>query len=225
MRRAVIMFTRAPVPGQTKTRLMPFLSGEECAALHSRFILDAYDACAGSGADVLVYFTPEDRRDLLEALLGRDAFLRAQAGKDLGRRMDGALRDAFAMGYAAAVLVGTDIPQLTAETVRAAFDALDDSDVVLGPTEDGGYYLIGMTRPQPAAWDVRRYGTGTVLEETAAALRRAGLRVALAGTCRDVDTPEDLAALCAAWAGTPALEATHTGRWLAREMKGRLCAR
>ena len=94
----------------------------------------------------------------------------------------------------------------------------------MGPTEDGGYYLIGMTRPQPAAWDVRRYGTGTVLEETAAALRRAGLRVALAGTCRDVDTPEDLAALCAAWAGTPALEATHTGRWLAREMKGRLCA-
>ena len=217
MRRAVILFTRAPVPGQTKTRLMPYLTAEECAALHSCFIRDIYATCAGTRADVLVYYTPEEQRPLLEALLGSGVSLTAQQGDGLGRRMDAAFRDAFALGYEAAVLVGTDIPQLTAGALADAFAALAGSDVVLGPTADGGYYLIGMTRPQPAAWEVRRYGTGTVFAETASHLRRAGLRVAAAAPCRDVDTPEDLRALYGAWTDTPALAETHTGQWLARK--------
>lgn len=217
VRRAVILFTRAPVPGGTKTRLMPYLTGEECAALHCCFIRDIYDICAGTGADVLVYYTPEEHRPVLERLLGRDVPLTAQRGDGLGRRMDAALRDAFGKGYEAAVLVGTDVPQLTAGAIKDAFAALGDSDVVLGPTADGGYYLIGMTRPQPAAWEVRRYGTGTVFDETASRLRRAGLRVAEIDPCRDVDTPEDLRALYGAWAGTPAMAQTHTGRWLAEK--------
>ena len=221
MRRAVILFARAPVPGATKTRLMPFLTGEECAALHSCFIRDMYETCAGTGADVRVYYTPEERRATLERLLGRGVPLAAQRGDGLGRRMDNAFREAFDQGYEAAVLVGTDIPQLTAGTLEDAFAALVDNDVVLGPTADGGYYLIGMTRPQPAAWEVGRYGTGTVFEETASHLRRAGLRVAAAAPCRDVDTPEDLRALYNAWAGTPAMEATHTGRWLAERFAER----
>lgn len=221
MRRAVILFARAPVPGATKTRLMPFLTGEECAALHSCFIRDMYDTCAGTGADVLVYFTPEERRDTLERLLGHGVPLAAQRGGGLGRRMDAAFREAFDQGYEAAVLVGTDIPQLTDGAIEDAFAALAGSDVVLGPTEDGGYYLIGMTRPQPAAWEVRRYGTGTVFAETASHLRRAGLRVAAITPCPDMDTPEDLQALYDAWAGTPAMTATHTGRWLAEKFAER----
>ncbi len=221
MDRAVILFTRTPVPGETKTRLMPFLSGEECAQLHSCFIRDIYGACARTGADVLVFYTPEDRRDILAPLLGPDVPLTAQRGDGLGQRMDNAFREAFARGYEAAVLVGTDVPELTAGALEAAFAALGDSDVVLGPTADGGYYLIGMTRPQPAAWDVRRYGTGTVFDETAAALGRAGLRAAAVSPCRDVDTPEDLLALWHAWAGTAAMTETHTGRWLAEKFAER----
>lgn len=194
-REAILLFTRVPVPGATKTRLMPYLSGEECAALHARFIRTIYDTCRRAGPDVLVFYTPEDQEGIFGELLPGQRLI-PQRGDGLGERMKLAFDHAFAQGYTACVLIGTDIPQIDTEILQNAFARLEESDVVLGPTEDGGYYLIGMKEAYGEIWNVPRYGTNTVLEDTLAHIRAAGLTVRLGETLRDIDTPEDLLAVC-----------------------------
>ncbi|GFI51572.1 2-phospho-L-lactate guanylyltransferase [Lachnospiraceae bacterium] len=207
MRRAIILFTRVPVAGQTKTRLMPFLSGEACAALHSGFIRSAARACRGVDADVLVYYAqkegtrPSGKRKNQEAPLGNLAKLIKEArgfypqkGDGLGERMSQAFAEVFAMGYERVLLSGTDIPQITADIFRQSFRDLEGCDAVINPTEDGGYYLIGLRNARDDIWDVPHYGTNTVFDDTLYRLERAGLRVCAGQMLRDIDTKEDLEA-------------------------------
>lgn len=207
MRRAIILFTRVPIPGETKTRLMPFLSGEGCAALHRELIRNASLACQGTDADVLVYYAlPESERmpckgSDQEEVMGN--FMKLvkdvkgfypQKGKDLGERMAQAFAETFALGYERVLLTGTDIPRITADIFRQSFRELESCDAVINPTEDGGYYLIGLKRAREDIWDVPHYGTNTVFEDTLYRLERAGLRVRVGLTLRDIDTKEDLMA-------------------------------
>lgn len=211
MRRAIILFTRVPAAGQTKTRLMPFLSGEDCAALHSGFIRSAAQACRGVDADVLVYYAmkegarPSGKKKNQGALIGNLAELikdskgfYPQKGEGLGERMSRAFAETFALGYGQVLLAGTDIPDITADIFRQSFRSLEDCDAVVNPTEDGGYYLIGLKSARDDIWDVPHYGTNTVFEDTLCQLENAGLRVCVGETLRDIDTKEDLAA----WYGT-----------------------
>lgn len=196
MKQAIILFTRIPVPGQTKTRLMPYLSGEECARLHTEFICTAYRACRKTDADVLVFHTPGDDEGILRGILGEELPYFLQEGEDMGERMSGAFAQAFRDGYEKVILIGTDIPRISSRILERAFADLDKNDIVLNPTKDGGYYLIGMKEPHEAVWNVKRYGMGTVFEETMEQLRLAGLTVAAGQKLRDVDTKEDMAELC-----------------------------
>ena len=218
MKRAIILFTRVPLPGKTKTRLMPFLSGQECARLHECFILDIYRACAQTDADILVCCTPDENKDVLTQLLDRDLVFLPQRGRDLGERMSRAFRSAFRLGYEKVLLIGTDIPQLTAEILRDAFDALSAHDAVIHPTADGGYYLIGMTKEQPELWHTARYGTSSALADTLEQAEKAGLKMAVGQMCRDVDTKEDLFALYRELGQSPG----HTGRYLQHELREKL---
>lgn len=192
MRRAVILFTRVPIPGQTKTRLMPFLSGETCAALHSGLIRNAYEACRGTGADILVYFTPEDKLNILKNIIGDVKGFFPQKGTDLGERMSQAFTEVFLKGYEQVLLIGTDIPEITSDILLQAFQALDGCDVVINPTEDGGYYLIGLKEARSDIWEIPHYGTNTVLKDTLLLFQKAGLKVFSGQVLRDIDTKEDL---------------------------------
>lgn len=194
MKQAVILFTRVPIPGQTKTRLMPFLSGEACVMLHSDLIRNAYQACKGAEADILIYFTPEDKADILKKLLGGTERFFPQKGEGLGERMSQAFKESFRLGYEKILLIGTDIPELTADILKNAFEALDAYDAVVHPTADGGYYLIGLKEARDDIWDVSHYGTNTVLQDTLLLLERAGLRVSTGQELSDIDTKEDLLA-------------------------------
>ena len=200
MRRAIILFTRVPIPGQTKTRLMPFLRGEDCAALHSEFIRNASYACRGVDAELLVYYTeghdhtPKDGVNLLKKLIKDAKGFYPQKGEGLGERMSQAFAESFAMGYERALLVGTDIPQISADIFRKAFQQLDRCDVVINPTEDGGYYLIGLKEALDDIWEVPHYGTNTVFQDTLCQLEKAGLNVCEGQRLRDIDTKEDLLA-------------------------------
>ena len=151
MRRALIIFTRIPAPGRTKTRMMPFLTGSECASLHFACLRDIADDTAACGADVFYAYTdgvPEDSvefSDIIGRTSDREGRCFAQEGEGLGARMENAFRHVLGEGYEAVILIGTDVPYAVRDDIPAAFRLLEEDDLVLGPTEDGGYWLIGLS--------------------------------------------------------------------------------
>lgn len=192
MKRALICFTRPPVPGRTKTRLMPLLSGEACAALHTAFLRDIAGLCGRVDADLYVAYAPEGDWGILREIFPAALDFFSQAGEGLGERMHRALARVLALGYDACVLIGSDLPELTEDHLAAAFAVLEEADATLGPTADGGYYLVGLRKPCRSLFAGQRYGHASVYENTLAAIRDEGLRFRPAPPCRDVDVPEDL---------------------------------
>ena len=192
MKRAVILFTRVPIAGKTKTRMMPKLDPTECARLHCCFLKDIAGEFRKTPADIFVFFTPEGKKERLVRLLGEDLRYFAQEGKDLGERMGNAVKKVLGLGYDACVLTGSDIPELRAETLKLAFRVLECKDVVLGPTADGGYYLIGMKRPHMGVFEGKAYGTGSVFQDTEAAAKQEGLSLGYTEMLTDMDSVSDL---------------------------------
>lgn len=192
MKKAIICFTRVPIPGKTKTRLMPLLSGENCAALHIAFLRDIARECADADAELFIAHTPENDSSPLANIFPFCRQIFPQVGEDLGTRMDNAISHVLSLGFDACVLIGADLPLLTARHLRDAFSALETADMTLGPTSDGGYYLIGLRRPCSAVFHGQQYSTASVFENTMTAATAAGLTCITAPLCDDVDTPEDL---------------------------------
>ena len=195
MRRAIICFTRVPKPGVTKTRLLPVLSGDQCAQLHTAFLKDLSGVYSQMDADLYAAYTPDPDWEMLRGIFPHARGFFPQEGGDLGEKMYHALRQVLELGYDAAVLTGADLPRMTKKHLEAGFAALDRADIAIGPTSDGGYYLIGMKVPHEEIFRASGYGGATALENTLTAGQQAGLEIALTLPCDDVDTPEDLAAL------------------------------
>ncbi len=195
MKKAYICFTRIPVPGQTKTRLMPLLGGEGCAALHTCFLRDIAAVSRQCGADLYIAYVPVGDPQLLRGIFPDAKGFFPQEGADLGEKMHNALCRVLALGYDAVLLTGSDLPCMTAHHLQSGFDALNEADVAIGPTPDGGYYLIGTKSPCPALFSGQTYSHASVFENTCAAARAAGFTVCPVMPCTDVDTPEDLRVL------------------------------
>ncbi len=195
MKQAVIIFTRVPEPGVTKTRMMPELSPAECARLHTCFLKDIREACVLSGAEVFVNYTAVhlEKVSYLKKILGEDLIYFPQEGAGLGERMKNAMKHVFDEGYDSCVLIGTDIPELRAYHLTEAFHVLEEKDVVFGKTVDGGYYLVGMNRLIPEAFGLNQYGHSHVFEETLEILEASGVSVGYTGALQDMDIYEDLA--------------------------------
>jgi rSAM/selenodomain-associated transferase 1 len=195
---ALAVMAKVPVAGQVKTRLCPPLTPAEAATLARCFLLDRLDQLGEvSDGDVLVAFAPKERdaemRDLLPAGIRRVP----QEGSDLGARLDRVLTDLLTEGYAGVIAVDADSPTLPTAYLRQACAVIRDGpvDVVVGPCEDGGYYLIGVRVPAPALFADMPWSTAMVTQETVARTRRLGLRLALLPSWFDVDRGEDLARL------------------------------
>ena len=186
---------KVPVAGEVKTRLCPPLTPQQAAALARCFLQDRVEQLAAlAGTDALVAFTPPEREAELAALLPDGVRRVAQSGADLGARLDRLLTDLLAEGYAGAAAVDADSPTLPLVYLRAACRHLRQgtADVVVGPCDDGGYYLIGVRAPAPALFRAMPWSTPAVLDETLARARRLGLRLALLPAWFDVDRGEDL---------------------------------
>jgi len=194
-RPALIVFARAPVAGETKTRLIPALGPAGAAELYRCFLLDTLDRIRQVPARLIVAAAGTSDRDPLRALVQAvcpDAALTVQSGADLGERMDRALQEALRCGHLGAVVIGTDSPGLPQRHILAAIDLLSQRDLVVGPCLDGGYYLLALRRPLPDLFRDIPWSSDAVLVET---MRRAGerhLSVALLEPWYDVDTPEGL---------------------------------
>ena len=188
---AIICFTRVPKAGQTKTRLMPYLTGEQCARLHWAFLRDLGKIYASLDADLFIAHTPDPDWAALKEVFPRGVFF-PQEGGGLGPKMNNALNRVLALGYEKCILTGSDLPLMTAAHLQSGFDALENADVALGPTSDGGYYLVGVKEESPFLFENQTYGSGSVFDNTVAAAEAAGKTVSAALCCDDVDTPEDL---------------------------------
>ncbi len=195
MKKAVICFTRVPQPGKTKTRLMSFLTGEDCAALHIAFLEDISAVLNPYDADVFVAYTPEgDHRELQRIFPYAKEFF-SQKGGELGEKMHNCICHVLNMGYESCVLVGADLPLLSKEHFDSAFTALEKADVSLGPTEDGGYYLVGLKKPCATMFTNQSYSCDSVFASAVKAAESCGCVVEAALGCNDVDTADDLYAL------------------------------
>lgn len=195
--RTVLLFSKPPVAGRVKTRLIGALTAGQAAELHAAFLADL-GARLGDRrfALVPVWAAGED-----EALPAQPPGGRRQAGGDLGAKMRHTLTEILLEGEAGpgaglAVAIGSDLPQLDAERIEEAFDALaTGADVVLGPARDGGYYLIGLGAAalRAALFEGIAWSTAAVLEQTLKRCRTAGLTVELLPEEEDIDTAEALA--------------------------------
>ena len=196
LQKRLIIFTRYPEPGKTKTRLIPALGPEGAADLHRQMIDStltwARQLKNNSAVSLEFCYEGGDERRVRQ-WLGSDIPCCPQVNGDLGARMAQAFNEAFSAGMARAIIVGTDCPGLTGGLVQTAFEALMDHDVVLGPAKDGGYYLIGLRKPKPQLFDGIPWGTGEVLPKTLGIAADLKLRVFLLDSLDDVDRPEDLA--------------------------------
>jgi len=181
----VVLFTRWPEPGQAKTRLIPALGAAGAAALHRRLTERALDAMRGSGLPMEVRATGAPMQRFRD-WLGDGPALVDQGGGGLGDRL---LRAAGPP----VILIGADIPGLHASHLRDAAAALRDAPAVIGPAEDGGYYLLGLRTPMPFLFDAVPWGTDEVFTLTMERLAGRGIVPALLPALADLDRPEDLA--------------------------------
>jgi rSAM/selenodomain-associated transferase 1 len=198
----LVIFAKAPVAGQVKTRLCPPLTPDEAATLQGSFILDTLErsraaiqkfrlpitrflACAPSSTHVFFQIMAERHGvQLLE-----------QTGENLGARMHAAFIALVAKGFTRILIVGTDVPSLPLEHYRQAVEILRTHELVLGPAEDGGYYLVGLSKPVPELFCDIAWSTDQVLAQTRERAQQSGVKTALLPVWRDVDTIEDLQAL------------------------------
>ncbi|MEP7027396.1 MAG: TIGR04282 family arsenosugar biosynthesis glycosyltransferase [Candidatus Eisenbacteria bacterium] len=186
---AVIVFLKAPVAGEVKTRLSPGIAPAAAALLYRAMVEDLLARLERlASADVLLHHAPESSRGAIARWLGPDRRLARQRGADLGARMSHAFRSAFHDGYGRVVIVGSDVPELTGRIVRAGLAALRRHDVALAPAHDGGYYLIGLREPRPGLFHEMRWSTRGVHAETVRRLTRLGLTHAELPPLEDIDT-------------------------------------
>jgi rSAM/selenodomain-associated transferase 1 len=215
MHRSLLVVAKRPAAGQTKTRLCPPLSGEAAAALYECFLCDTLDVMRQvPGVARGIAYLPEDAVGYFQRL-APDMALTPQRGADLGERLDQLLTAALAGGAQQAVVMDSDSPTLPAAYVAAAFARLDGpEDVVLGPCDDGGYYLIGLKRPQPRLLREVQMSTPSVVRDTLALAAQLGLRVALLPAWYDVDTAAELERLRTNIADSGDTIARHTRAFL-----------
>jgi hypothetical protein len=173
------------------------LGEDRVLELYRNFVCDMLATVDSTGVPCAICFHPPDAGAALSNWLGTSRSYRAQQGKDVGERMEQAFRSIFSAGYDRAVLIGSDIPDLPASVLTDALDALRDSDAVIGPARDGGYYLIGFRRGTflPEAFDGIHWSRPDVFDRTMQVFRKKRAAVHVLPAWQDVDTVEDVLSL------------------------------
>ena len=188
----LLVFVKAPRAGAVKTRLAAALGAGPAAALYRAMAAEEIRRTAPRGDyDRVLVFDPPDARDEIASWLPGET-LEPQQGADLGARLANAVQAAFDAGARRVAVIGTDVPSCGHEHVASALRSLDDHDVALGPTHDGGYYLIALDRPRPALFQGIPWSTASVLPATAERAGVLGLTVLMLDPLRDVDTLDDV---------------------------------
>ncbi|WP_372369024.1 TIGR04283 family arsenosugar biosynthesis glycosyltransferase [Candidatus Uabimicrobium sp. HlEnr_7] len=194
-KKRVILFSKYPLPGKSKTRMIPALGKEGAANLQremTEFIVNHLHTFSQKNDSSLeVRFFGGSKQEMID-WLGDDVLLREQVGQDLGQKMYQAFSQSFTEGVKYCVITGADCPEVNEETLRLTFLHLKSYPLVIGPAVDGGYYLIAMTKRFPQIFANISWGSSSVLEATLAAAKQQKMPYKLLPILNDVDLPEDL---------------------------------
>ena len=225
MKAALLVFAKVPEPGRVKTRLSPPLTARQAADLYDAFLRDALDRYAAWGRErgvaVHLHLSSRSGADLEGALgdLPDGLEVREQRGDGLGDRMMRAFVEAFAAGFDRVVVVGTDHPTLPLAFFDLALEALDaPMTAAIGPSDDGGYYLLGLNDVAPALFDME-YSHARVFEDTLERVFEVGLEAVVLPPHYDVDDGSTLERLLGEWREGVAV-GERTGRLLERLTEG-----
>jgi rSAM/selenodomain-associated transferase 1 len=192
--RCLLFFIKNPEKGKVKTRLASAVGGEMAVRLYKRFLLEMLSTLNKGTFLFYLCLYPADALEDLRKWLGEEYLYMTQQGEDLGERMKNGFMEALAMKFKRVVLIGSDIPDLPLEFIEEAFTSLQEKDVVIGPSLDGGYYLIGFKDKTFSArvFEGIHWSTESVFEKTLKVLKQEGLTVHTLQPLRDIDTVEDL---------------------------------
>jgi len=190
----VIFYVKWPQKGKVKTRLALEIGSDYAIDLYRCFILDLTDTLKKLSQDVILCYSPIDSETAFRSWLGDRFRYSPQPDGDLGIRMKRSFVQAFENGYERVVLIGSDTPDLPAETLKQAFAELEETDAVIGPAVDGGYWLIGFRSSgfYPGVFEGISWSTETVLAETMKRFRQKTVPVAVLPQRRDIDTLDSL---------------------------------
>jgi rSAM/selenodomain-associated transferase 1 len=193
-KKCILLFLRAPEKGRVKTRLAASLGDQATLAFYRTFVEDIMEMLSETGYPVLLYGHPADKISDITSWLGPDNPCRPQTGDTLGKKMANAFSEAFSEGFEQVVLLGSDIPDLPPQIIHEAFGALDKEGAAIGPSLDGGYYLIAFRASSflPRAFENIPWSTESVLPRTLGVFRAHGKPVHLLPQWQDIDTVEDL---------------------------------
>lgn len=192
---ALAVMAKAPIPGSVKTRMMPPLTHEQAAELCRALLLDQLEHLSGlGGVDLYVAFTPPEAVTLIESIVPPRFQCFPQSGADLGARMNAVFDELLRRGHRNLVLIGSDLPAVPVTILNDAFQALEAERqrVVLGPSRDGGYFLIGMNRPTPEIFSGMSWSHDRVFSQTTEKLASLGIDCETLEGWFDLDTVEDI---------------------------------
>ncbi len=188
------VFMKSPERGRVKTRLAATVGEKAATDLYRCFVTDVVNTVKMGPWEMRLFFHPPEKKNRLVSLLGNTHTFMPQAGEDLGQRMANAIERLFAEGFRRVVLIGSDLPDLPQGRIEKAFRCLREKDGVIGPSPDGGYYLIGFRRESyfPAVFENMPWSRGTLLEKTQNAFSERGFRCGTLEPWLDIDTVHDL---------------------------------
>lgn len=185
----LIIFTRIPEAGKTKTRLQSKLSKEECTNLHKCFLKDIYDIFVNlNDIDIIICHTEEGDLNILKNIFYKENLYIKQYGNNLSEKMYNAIKEVLSLKYDKCVLIGTDIPEINEDDIISAFNLLNNNDFVFGASYDGGYYLVGMKEANDIIF---KSGSGN-LKDIINIVEANNLKYGLTNKKHDIDDYEDL---------------------------------
>jgi len=190
----ILLLIKYPEKGRVKSRLAKAICGKIVVEIYRNSVLDILSVLARLNSSFMILFHPAAALRKFERWLGTKYEYIPQIGNNLGERLKNGFVDVFAKNYTNVIVLASDVPDLTKEVIREACEALDDSDVVIGPSPDGGYYLLGFTRSTffPEVFEKIMWSKDTVFDDTLERLKKMKRRVHILPLWRDIDTLEDL---------------------------------
>ena len=187
---AVIIFVRRPIAGKVKTRLAKTLGADKALAIYKKLLAHTASITTNLSADKFVYYS--DAIDEQDGWKNDVYKKRKQVEAEFGIKMQTAFDECFNEGYKKLLIIGSDCYELTSEIIEEAFTQLKDADIVAGTAKDGGYYLLGMKKPNPSIFNLAAWSTRDVLKSTLVKCEAAGLSYYLLPALNDVDEAEDV---------------------------------
>ncbi|QMU56339.1 MAG: DUF2064 domain-containing protein [Candidatus Mycalebacterium zealandia] len=188
----VAVFLKHPTPGKVKTRMAKDIGNERAAEIYASMVERVMENIEGKHSLCVFYDPPEMKNEIVRWLGGWTADFVAQRGKTLGEKISNAINDRVSAGNLKVVVIGTDCVEITAETITDSFERLNTADTVIGPCEDGGYYLIGLKTNRAELFNDIDWSTDRVMAQTLEKAQQLRLNVSVMETLRDIDCADDL---------------------------------